>query len=76
MDRYKVLKGCTECGYNDHPYALEFDHIDPLQKHMAISDMYCYSWPRVKAELAKCQLLCGNCHNIKTITAKRDKRRG
>lgn len=76
MDRYKVRHGCSHCGYNDHPFALEFDHIDPHTKSMAISDMYCFSWERIKPELAKCQILCGNCHNIKTITARRNRRRG
>jgi 5-methylcytosine-specific restriction endonuclease McrA len=71
MDRFKVRKGCASCGYNSHPYALEFDHIDPATKRMKISDMYCYSWKRVKVELAKCQVLCGNCHNIKTISHMR-----
>ena len=71
MDRFKTRKGCAECGYNLHPYGLEFDHIEPSQKKMAISDMYCYSWKRVKVELAKCQVLCGVCHNIKTIKDKR-----
>lgn len=71
MDRFKTSKGCAECGYNAHPYALEFDHVDPSQKTMAISQMYCYTWERVKEELSKCQVLCGNCHNIKTIKHKR-----
>lgn len=71
MDRFKVRKGCAICGYNDHPYGLEFDHVDPKLKSMAISDMYCYTWTRVKVELAKCQVLCGVCHNIKTIKDKR-----
>ena len=29
---YKKLKGCKQCGYNEHAEALCFAHIDPLTK--------------------------------------------
>ena len=29
---FKKLKGCKQCGYNDHAEALCFAHIDPMTK--------------------------------------------
>lgn len=59
---YKGSK-CQNCGYNKCKDALEFHHIDPLEKDFAIgSKGYTRSWDRVKKELDKCILVCANCH--------------
>ena len=29
LDRYKIAKGCIDCGYNENHYALQWDHRDP-----------------------------------------------
>ena len=71
LDVYKQKKGCVECGYNGHPYALEWDHIDPSTKTKVVSAFYAGSLSRLFEEVRKCQVLCGNCHNIKTTTAQR-----
>jgi hypothetical protein len=43
--------------------ALEFHHLDPKAKEFAIShDGITRSWSKIQAELAKCVLLCANCH--------------
>ena len=61
---YKVEQGCEECGYNDHPAALTFDHRDPSMKSFNIADYGQYSWQAILHEVAKCRVLCANCHNI------------
>jgi len=54
---------CQLCGYNKCPEALEFHHLDSLDKDFGISDKgYTRSWKRIKKELDKCILLCANCH--------------
>ena len=41
----------------------EFHHIDARNKDFAIShDGITRRWERTEAELAKCVLLCANCH--------------
>jgi len=54
-------KVCVRCGSIDR---LELDHIDPEQK---ISHRI-WSWAQEKreAEIAKCQVLCHDCHVKKT----------
>jgi 5-methylcytosine-specific restriction endonuclease McrA len=54
---------CRGCGFDAPVDALEFHHLDPTAKEFGISvDGVPRSWARVEAELAKCVLLCANCH--------------
>ena len=53
---------CTSCGYNKYTGALEFHHLDPSKKDVAISRFKGVGIERLKAELDKCVLLCANCH--------------
>jgi len=61
---YKMEQGCELCGYNEHPAALTFDHIDPSTKIFNVSDYGQRSWEAIIKEIAKCRVLCANCHNI------------
>jgi len=70
---YKVFKRrykgrCVQCGNVDYR-VLDFDHIDPASKVDSISGLVSRgsAWWRIEAELQKCQLLCANCHRIKTF---------
>ena len=54
---------CEKCGYNKCPTALEFHHIDPINKEFSISHLpHTRSWARTNKEIDKCKLLCANCH--------------
>jgi len=54
---------CSVCGYNKCLKALEFHHLDSNIKDFGISAKgYTRSWMVIKQELAKCILLCANCH--------------
>lgn len=58
---------CVKCGETRH-YVLEFHHVDPSQKENAISEIMQKNWSisrKIEAlnkEIAKCVLLCANCH--------------
>lgn len=54
---------CAECGATEK---LEVDHIDPRQK--VSHNLWSWSEARRNAELAKCQVLCEDCHMAKTIS--------
>jgi hypothetical protein len=71
----KLERGCTDCGYNDHPSALEFDHLPGFVKEHRIATMS--GGPtkaKIDAEIAKCEVVCANCHRIRTANrlAERD----
>ena len=69
VGRWKVRKGCRQCGYNKHPQALHLNHVDPTTKwQTGKCSAIRAEWSKetVKAELAKCEVLCANCHSIVT----------
>jgi 5-methylcytosine-specific restriction endonuclease McrA len=67
MFEYLSNKSCEFCGYTDYR-ALEFDHIDPKTKTIGISKAVSdtWSWENILNEIEKCQILCANCHKVKT----------
>lgn len=54
-------KSCAVCGATED---LEVDHIDPSLK--VSHNLWSWSAARREAELAKCQVLCGDHHREKT----------
>ncbi len=55
--------GCELCGYDKCPEALEFHHTDDSKKDFGVSSRgYTRGWDKVREEIDKCVLLCGNCH--------------
>jgi transposase len=54
---------CCICGYDRHPRALEFHHVDPEAKRFQISwNGVTQSLETLRREARKCVLLCSNCH--------------
>ena len=56
---------CERCGFSDSK-ALVFHHRDPKEKRFTIGEMSHtgLSIQRIKKEMAKCDVLCANCHAI------------
>ena len=63
--RFQKLKRtlfCQECGEN-HPATLDFHHREGEVKSFTISEnLQNYGWEKIKKEMAKCDVLCSNCH--------------
>ncbi len=57
---------CTDCG-ESHPAVLEFDHVD--RKCFGISAAVAggVDIDRLEQELARCEIVCANCHRRRTI---------
>lgn len=54
---------CSHCGYDRNLGALQFHHLDPEQKRLALSGHgMTYSLEVLRQEARKCILLCANCH--------------
>lgn len=64
--QYKLERGCSKCGYKDHHAALDFNHLDPSTKLFNIGPCASKPWHLIEAEMAKCEILCSNCHRIYT----------
>lgn len=59
---------CVDCGEDDVA-VLEFDHVRGA-KERNISAMMELSPRRVRAEVDKCEVRCGNCHRRRTAIEK------
>jgi hypothetical protein len=53
---------CECCGYDKYTGALQWHHLDPTQKEFSISNRRGSPLEKLRAEVAKCKLLCANCH--------------
>lgn len=68
----KTNKPCADCGHTYPPYVLDFDHVRGT-KRMDISTMVHKgrSVRMLATEISKCDLVCANCHRIRTFTRDR-----
>lgn len=55
-----------DCGGEFHPVCMQFDHRGDDKKYKNISKMTNYSMERIMEEIAKCDLVCANCHALRT----------
>ncbi|WP_135303533.1 homing endonuclease associated repeat-containing protein [Haloarcula amylovorans] len=62
-ERKRDSDGCTRCDETD-PACLDYHHRDEADKEMTVSEMvtHGYSKAKLRAEMAKCDILCANCH--------------
>lgn len=56
---------CFDCGGTFPPECMDFDHVRG-EKLSNVSGMLSYALPRIAAEMEKCDLVCSNCHRIRT----------
>lgn len=68
LDAIKLEAGCADCGYREHPAALQFDHLPGTHKLFRLSHSAQRAWHLVLAEVAKCEVVCANCHAVRTAT--------
>ncbi len=61
---------CADCGEDDSR-VLQFDHVrGPKVRNVAQMVAFGYCWDTILKEIAKCEIVCANCH------AKRTAQRG
>jgi hypothetical protein len=62
---------CVDCGERFPPCVMDFDHIDPSSKKFSLANAPVgLSWELVLSEVAKCDLVCANCHRIRTFLTR------
>lgn len=59
---------CSDCGVAYPYYVMDFDHRNPAEKKFSISDFTANirSVESIMAEIAKCDVVCSNCHRCRT----------
>lgn len=63
--RMKEESPCTDCGIHYPYYVMQYDHIG-TDKLFNISSAMGRSMASILAEIAKCELVCANCHATRT----------
>jgi len=68
----KSENGCVDCGVTDYR-VLQFDHLPEHEKAISIADglRNGYSKSKLKEEMAKCEIVCANCHSIRTFERRK-----
>jgi hypothetical protein len=62
---YLKANPCVSCG-ETNLLVLDFDHLGNKEFNIAKAIWSIYSWSKIDKEIKKCQVLCSNCHRIKT----------
>jgi hypothetical protein len=63
---------CADCGLRYKPHQMDFDHRDPGTKSFNVmaGRAMLMSTAKVLSEVAKCDIVCANCHRVRTQTAR------
>jgi hypothetical protein len=83
LNKLKTTTGCRDCGFNEWPESLHFDHIDPTTKQRSLG------WVRDRSKLTSktrlrrylehvslyCEVRCANCHAHRTMVEQHWKAR-
>lgn len=57
---------CKDCGNSDSR-VLEFDHLHSKKNGVPLLVKHGYCWDTIRKEIDKCEIVCCNCHRIRTL---------
>lgn len=59
---------CQDCGGVFHPWVMEFDHREGTTKVLEVANLVSHGCTdeRLRAEIEKCDVVCANCHRMRT----------
>jgi len=69
---------CADCGRRYPPYVMDFDHRVGEKKTFNLSiaaGQTRLSWAKMKAEIAKCDVVCANCHRERTYQRRKGQKK-
>jgi hypothetical protein len=67
--KIKEATPCLDCGERHPSYIMDFDHVRGVKLGL-VSEMVSNGvpWRHIDAEIAKCDLVCSNCHRYRTFS--------
>lgn len=73
INKIKEKDPCKDCGKRYPAHVMQFDHVSGT-KIMSISQMIArFKMETILAEIAKCEVVCANCHADRTFQRKQHK---
>lgn len=73
IERVNTLKAtipCKDCGQKFPPVCMDFDHLRDKFKQVSTLVYSGVDWEVIADEIAKCEIVCANCHRIRTQLRK------
>lgn len=72
IQEIKEATPCADCGESFPHYVMDFDHLPGSGKRFNISNQLgrFTSLADLELEIAKCQVVCANCHRHRTFMRK------
>jgi hypothetical protein len=70
----KTKTPCVDCGINYPYYVMDFDHVRGVKHANVMELVSTLSKKRIDLEIAKCEIVCSNCHRIRTHIRKMAKK--
>ena len=64
---------CMDCKYNYPYYVMDFDHVRGKKQANVMELVPSLSKKKIDEEIAKCEVVCSNCHRIRTHIRKNNK---
>lgn len=63
---------CSDCGNCFPTCCMDFDHREGTVKKFNVGSMFAHHYSRelIETEIEKCELVCANCHRIRTQKRK------
>jgi hypothetical protein len=70
IQELKSKTPCMDCKINYPYYVMDFDHVRG-RKHKNVMELIpTLSKKKIDEEIAKCEIVCSNCHRIRTHQRK------
>ncbi len=68
IQEVKEQTPCKDCGETFPHYVMDFDHLPGTEKLFNITKVSaCPSMEALEKEIAKCEVVCANCHRHRTF---------
>ena len=65
---------CTDCGGRFPAECMDFDHLPEYPKSFGFGGAVQRSEAALREEMAKCEVVCANCHRIRTRERRNEKK--
>lgn len=73
LSDYKEDRGCMDCGEMYPYFILQFDHVRGKDFQISNHSRHTGSLEKIKEEVEKCDVVCGNCHALRTYMRRMEK---
>lgn len=66
VEQQKIGKPCMDCKIIYPVYVMDYDHLDNKKYDVGSIHLRVSSLKTVQKEIDKCELVCSNCHRVRT----------